>query len=635
LCAILQLHPAISFSDAWTVNGVQYQTFQDAVATIGLFEDSDEGHYTISEAISTLKTPSQLCYLFVKMLLSECLIMPLHCWDTFQINLCYDFVVRYRDLPQIIIDHGLNHIGMLLEEHGKNLSNYGLPEPTTFGREVDHELQRWAPHLHELSARADTAYQYFNEKQQYTFDKIIMAVINDDPLLLFIDGKAGVGKTYLINAVCDKLRLINIIVLPTATSAYATQLYQGGRTTHSTFKISFSYRLIRFTTHLYKHIPVNDHNQLLSSPIQQNHMRGELITCAGLITLDEASMLNWAAFVCMEDICRCVMNNNIAFGGKVVILLGDFRQTCPVIPGGTRTEIIDVCIQSSPLWSGFQITQLMQLIQNMADPIYAKFVSAIGDGAGPEIDIRLLSHTTDIQAFIDFVFPQHILHDPLACLPCAILAPTNKQVNKYNSIILDRVDGEYREYYAADTLKEALDAGIDPVDIECSMLDYVRRQTPHGLPPHRLQIKKNAIYRLLRNFSIERQLVKNARVMVTELGNRIITVKVLRHPPILNDEIEEDIIIPRITFSHVLPSGHTLLRRQFPLALAYATTIHSSQGQTLDKVGIDLTKPVFTHGQLYTALSRVRCRDDALLRLRINQSTTTNVTFHDILLPSV
>ena len=248
-------------------------------------------------------------------------------------------------------------------------------------------------------------------------------------------------------------------------------------------------------------------------------------------------MLNRAAFACMEDVCRRVMNNNIAFGGKVVVLLGDFQQTCPVIPGGTRTEIIDACIQSSPLWSGFQITRLTQLIRNAADPIYAEFVNAIGDGAGPEIDIRLLSRTTDIQAFINFVFPQHILHDPLACLPRAILAPTNKQVNEYNSVILDRVDGEYREYYAADTLKEALDAGIDPVDIERSMLDYVWRQTPHSLPPHRLQIKKNVIYRLLRNFSIEQQLVKNAHVMVTELGNQIITVKVLRDPPILNDEL--------------------------------------------------------------------------------------------------
>ena len=57
-------------------------------------------------------------------------------------------------------------------------------------------------------------------------------------LLLFIDGKAGVGKTFLINAMCDKLRSINTITLPTATSTYAAQLYCGGRTTHSTFKMS-------------------------------------------------------------------------------------------------------------------------------------------------------------------------------------------------------------------------------------------------------------------------------------------------------------------------------------------------------------------------------------------------------------
>jgi ATP-dependent DNA helicase PIF1 len=346
-------------------------------------------------------------------------------------------------------------------------------------------------------------------------------------------------------------------------------------------------------------------------------------------------MLNRAVFGCMEEVCRRVMNSDRPFGGKVIVLLGDFRQTCPVIPGGTRTEIIDACIQSSPLWSQFKIRHLTELIRNAADPIYAQFVNDIGDGAGPIIDLQLLSHTTEKEDIIDFVFPEHILHDPSACLPRAILAPTNKQVNEYNSIILDRVDGEYREYYAADTLKEASDAGIVLHDFEQSMLDYVARQTPHGLPPHRLQIKKNAIYRLLRNFSVDRQLVKNVRVVITELGNRIITVKVLRDHPSFNNEIEEEIVIPRITFSHVLPSGHTLLRRQFPLALAYSTTIHSSQGQTFDKVGIDLTKPVFTHGQLYTALSRVRRRQDVLLRLQINQISTTNVTFHDILLPSV
>ena len=58
-------------------------------------------------------------------------------------------------------------------------------------------------------------------------------------------------------------------------------------------------------------------------------------------------------------------------------------------------------------------------------------------------------------------------------------------------------------------------------------------------------------------------------------------------------------------FSHVLSSGHTLLHHQFPLALAYSTTIHSCQGQTYDRISIDLTKLAFMHGQLYTALSRV------------------------------
>jgi hypothetical protein len=243
LHALLQHHPATSFSDARTVNGVEHQTFQDAVAATGLFANSNEAHYALSEAIGTLKTPSQLRCLFVQMLLDESTFTPLHCWNTFQIQLCYDFILRYRDLPQIAIDHGLNYIGQLLEEHGKHLSDYGLPEPTTFGREAEHELQRWAPHSQDLSAHANAAYQNFNEMQWIIFDEIILAVTNDEPLLLFVDGKAGVGKTYLINAVCDKLRSNNIIVLPTATSAYAAQLYRGGRTTHSTFKISSFYCL--------------------------------------------------------------------------------------------------------------------------------------------------------------------------------------------------------------------------------------------------------------------------------------------------------------------------------------------------------------------------------------------------------
>ena len=82
----------------------------------------------------------------------------------------------------------------------------------------------------------------------------------------------------------------------------------------------------------------------------------------------------------------------------------------------------------------------------------------------------------------------------------------------------------------------------------------------------------------------------------------------------------------------MLSSGHQLVHRQFPLAPAYATTFNSCQGLTLDKIGVDLSKPVFSHGQLYTALSRIRHRRDAIIYLSAGETQTTNVVFPEILI---
>jgi ATP-dependent DNA helicase PIF1 len=340
-------------------------------------------------------------------------------------------------------------------------------------------------------------------------------------------------------------------------------------------------------------------------------------------------MLNRAAFSCAEEVCRRVMNNEQPFGGKVVVLLGDFRQTCPVIPGGTRSQILDACIQSSPLWPHFEIRRLRRMIRNADDPEYAVFVNGIGDGAGPDVSLSMLSLTTDKEELIKFVFPPPLLRDPYACLGRGIIAPTNKQVDEYNSTILNRVQGMTKLYLAADSLKEATESGLMS---DGALLDYVAQRTPPGLPPHSLLIKTNAVFRLLRNFSVDQQLVKNVRVLVTDVGHRIVTVKVLQHRESATHQAEQEFILPRISFSHQLASGHTLLRRQFPLAPAYATTMHSCQGLTYNKIGIDLTSPIFTHGQLYTALSRIRSRQDAMIRVCENENTTKNITYHEILL---
>lgn len=111
LHALLQLCPAASHSDARTVNGVEEQTFHDAVTALGLFANLNEADYAISEAIETLKTPTRLRALFVQILIDESTLTPLQCWNTFQIKLCRDFILRYPDVPQIAIDYGLDHIG--------------------------------------------------------------------------------------------------------------------------------------------------------------------------------------------------------------------------------------------------------------------------------------------------------------------------------------------------------------------------------------------------------------------------------------------------------------------------------------------------------------------------------------------
>jgi len=363
---------------------------------------------------------------------------------------------------------------------------------------------------------------------------------------------------------------------------------------------------------------------MLISPIQFNHARADLIRQCAIFIWEEAPMANRSVFECVEDTCQRVTQSNLPFGNKIFILLGDFRQTCPVIPGGTTIQIIDASIKTSPLWRHFKIRPLHERFRNAADPDFANFVDAIGDGAGPDISMQGLQLTTDPEELIDFVYPPSILTNITACMTRSILAPTNLQVDYYNDIILNRLHGDQHTYLAADSLQEINTAGIVSPH---AALDFVATQTPAGLPAHALTMKVGGIYRFLRNFSLDRQLVKNARVTITNIGSRLITVQLLaEHLTSASD----DILIPRISFTHNLYSGHTLVRKQFPLAPAYATTFNSCQGMTLDKISIDLVKPVFSHGQLYTALSTIRNRNDVKICLRAEETTTT--TYKQILL---
>ncbi|OSD03959.1 hypothetical protein PYCCODRAFT_1489769 [Trametes coccinea BRFM310] len=198
-----------------------------------------KGHkveHALAEAVQTLKTPHQLRQFFVHLLVNDSVPSPVAIWNTFQDALAQDFIVESGNV-NIGVNEALQEIQRALGEHGKSLRRYGLPEPAFHSREVEVELEKWKPELGTLASRSATAVSKLNAEQYQIYTEIMDAVTHRRPLCAFVDGKAGRGKTFLVNTICNKLRAAGHIVLPTATSAFAAQLYPGGKTTHSVFKV--------------------------------------------------------------------------------------------------------------------------------------------------------------------------------------------------------------------------------------------------------------------------------------------------------------------------------------------------------------------------------------------------------------
>jgi hypothetical protein len=223
-------------------------------------------------------------------------------------------------------DHLLDTLDGLFSKRGSNISDYNLPKSsnsTTVGSTnhlIDDELGYDAAKLLDES---DIIVLKLNDEQMHAFKCIVDVVLFERPEFFFVSGYGGTGKTFLWNTIITYLRANKKIVLPVASSGAASLLLPRGRTSHSRFKI-----------------PCDDLDETTTCNIKWGTMLCELIQASSLIIWDEALMTNKIAFEALDRTLRDTVpssqKNKLPFGGKVVVLRGDLRQTLHVIDCASR-----------------------------------------------------------------------------------------------------------------------------------------------------------------------------------------------------------------------------------------------------------------------------------------------------------
>ncbi|XP_075476559.1 uncharacterized protein LOC142517926 [Primulina tabacum] len=351
-------------------------------------------------------------------------------------------------------------------------------------------------------------------------------------------------------------------------------------------------------------------------------------------------MANHYAFESVSKSFQDIMDNHIAFEGKTMVFGGDFRQVLSVVKRGSKAEQIAASISRSTFWHCVKIIHLQQNMRSAQDIDFSQFLLRIGDGLQHTVNrdfIKLLDSIVmpwegeqSIQILIDSVFPNMINHvnDENYMVDRAIITPKNVDVDNINQMLIIKFLGEEKEYTSWDSVEDD--------NHNLFQEEFLNSLCPSGLPPHKIILKVGSPIMLLRNVAPELGLCNGTRLICRSLGRNFIHAEIITGPH-------------KVTrfFLHRMPlksednSGlpFELTRRQF-LRLSFALTINKAQGQTIPNIGIFLCNHMFSHGQLYVALSRGVSQNSTKILVKDGNLErqygvfTRNVVFKDVLLPN-
>lgn len=376
---------------------------------------------------------------------------------------------------------------------------------------------------------------------------------------IFLTGNAGTGKTYTLNIIIEKLKSKGLNVAKTASTGIAST-HLDGTTIHSWAGIGIKEQLIQ-----------DDLFKLLRNPYSR-----ERFINTDVLIIDEISMLHDFRLDMVEEVCRFVRDRQKLWGGLQVIICGDFFQLPPV----TKNNQKNYCFNSQ-VWkeSNFK-TCYLQHIYRQDDPVFIDILNSIRANAITEEHRNVLSGLSQNTKN----------YDNAINLYC-----TNANVEIENTVQLRQIK---EDSYISKMTGEGLDFKVQALKKNCLAMET-------------LIVKKHAKVIILIN-DFKRNIINGTLGEITDIDrdDETIYVKIFKTgktEAIMKHKWEME------EFNVKSGKYETIASiTQFPLKLAWALTIHKSQGATFDYVNLDLTN-TFVENMGYVALSRITSLDGLYL----------------------
>jgi len=371
----------------------------------------------------------------------------------------------------------------------------------------------------------------------------------------FLTGNAGTGKTTLIQQFRDKTKKRIVVLAPTGIAAFNV----GGKTIHSFFH--FPPRIIT------------------PQVIYELHSNDRIYKVVDTIIIDEVSMVRADVLDGIDNFMRLKgRDSKLPFGGAQIILVGDPYQLPPVVTSAEEPVISR--IYKTPYFfsteaynnGNFRLLELTE-IHRQHDVEFIELLNLIRHG---NVSMQMLQPINDRLANPFYTRSKN---------QGVTLTTTNKVADTINQTELLKLSGPEYEF-------EANITGEFPEEKDT-------------IVPRILLLRKGARVMILKNTG---KFNNGDMGIVTKLDERNILVKL--------DSTGEEFVVLREKWENIRyginPDSNTITTEiigrleQFPLRLAWAITIHKSQGMTFDRINIDYTRSPFVGGQTYVAISRCR-----------------------------